>query len=160
PQIGKITLLVRRNRTTPAQKRVEKILEESPAFDSLQERYGRGLAAFLQKKVDVVEGDVSQPGLDLDDATRQRLQRSVDLVVNSAGLTDFNPDLRDALSSNVDSTQGLLDFLRGCTRAGLMHLSTCYVVGMRDGRVNEELQVNYNPAGDAAFDAEREIESL
>jgi alcohol-forming fatty acyl-CoA reductase len=160
PQIGRITLLVRRSRTTPAQKRVEKILEESPAFDSLQERYGRGLAAFLQEKVNVVEGDVSQPGLGLEKATRDGLQKSLDLVVNSAGLTDFNPDLREALSSNVDATQYLLEFLRGCTDAGLMHLSTCYVVGMRDGRVTEELQVNYNPAGDTAFDAEREIESL
>src|SRR5262249_18560175 len=160
PQIGKITLLVRRNRTTAAQKRVEKILEESPAFDSLQERYGSGLAAFLQEKVEVVEGDVSQPGLGLDDTTRHRLQKSLDLVVNSAGLTDFNPDLRDALSSNVDSTQYLLEFLRGCPHAGLMHLSTCYVVGMRDGRVAEELRANYNPVGDVAFDAEREIDSL
>jgi hypothetical protein len=47
PKIGKITLLVRRNRTTPAQKRFEKILEESPAFDTLQERHGPGLWAFL-----------------------------------------------------------------------------------------------------------------
>ena len=41
-----------------------------------------------------------------------------------------------------------------------MHLSTCYVVGMRDGRVTEELQSNYNPAGDAQFEAEREVDSL
>jgi long-chain acyl-CoA synthetase len=41
-----------------------------------------------------------------------------------------------------------------------MHLSTCYVVGMRDGRVTEQLQENYNPAGDSQFDAEREVESL
>src|SRR5262249_42996079 len=160
PQIGKITLLVRRNRTTSAQKRVEKILEESPAFDSLQERYGRGLAAFFQEKVEVVEGDVSLPGLGLEEATLRRLQKSIDLVVNSAGVTDFNPDLRDALSSNVDSTLYLLGFLRGYSCAGLMHLSTCYVVGMRDGRVTEELEANYNPKGDGAFNAEREIESL
>ena len=160
PQIGKITLLVRRNRTTSAQKRFEKILEESPAFDTLQDRHGHGLAAFLREKVEVVEGDVSLPGLGLDPATRERLRNSLDVVVNSAGLTDFNPDLRDALSSNVDSTLHLLAFVRDCQRAGLMHLSTCYVVGMRDGRVTEGLQEDYNPAGDPAFRAEREIESL
>ena len=65
--------------------------------------------------------------------------RSLDVIANSAGLTDFNPDLRDALSSNVDSAINLLEFLRKCDHAGLMHLSTCYVVGMRDGRVTEEL---------------------
>src|SRR3984893_9471498 len=70
PNIGKITLLIRRNRTTAAQRRFEKIIEESPAFDTLQARHGRQLGAFLRQKVEVVEGDVSQPGLGLDDATQ------------------------------------------------------------------------------------------
>ncbi|GAC1674943.1 MAG: hypothetical protein PVS2B2_09500 [Candidatus Acidiferrum sp.] len=160
PNIGKITLLIRRNRATSAQRRFEKIVEESPTLDTLQSRHGRNLAAFLKDKVEVVEGDVSLPGLGLDEATQIRLAQSLDLIVNSAGLTDFNPDLRDALSSNVDSALHLLGFLRQCKHAGLMHLSTCYVVGMRDGRVTEELQDNYNPACDAQFDAEREVESL
>jgi long-chain acyl-CoA synthetase len=160
PNIGRITLLIRRNRTTSAQKRFEKIVEESPAFDPLHEHHGKKLGAFLNEKVEVVEGDVSLPGLGLDESTQARLQRSVDVVVNSAGLTDFNPDLRDALSSNVDSTLHLLEFLRKCKRAGLMHLSTCYVVGMRDGRVGEQLEENYNPARAPLFDAEKEIASL
>jgi long-chain acyl-CoA synthetase len=160
PNIGKITLLIRRNRTTSAQRRFEKIVEESPTFDTLQERCGRKLGAFLRGKVEVVEGDVSLPGLGLDEATQARLAKSLDLIVNSAGLTDFNPDLRDAVSSNVNSALHLLDFLRKTDHAGLMHLSTCYVVGMRDGRVTEELQDNYNPSNSPDFDAEREVESL
>src|SRR5712691_5407997 len=160
PDIGKITLLIRRNRTTSPQRRFEKIVEESPTFDTIHERHGRNLDAFLKEKVEVVEGDVSLPGLGFAEATQTRLARSLDLIVSSAGLTDFNPDLRDAVSSNVGSVVNLLDFLRKCDHAGLMHLSTCYVVGMRDGRVTEELRDNYNPAGDPKFDAEREVESL
>jgi long-chain acyl-CoA synthetase len=160
PDIRKITLLIRRNRTTSAQRRFEKIVEDSPAFDNLHERHGRQLGAFLKEKVDVVEGDVSLPGLGLDETTRAGLQKSLDLIVNSAGLTDFNPDLRDAISSNADSALHLVEFLRKCNHAGLMHLSTCYVVGMRDGRVSEELHDNYNPANDPRFDAEHEIASL
>jgi thioester reductase-like protein len=160
PDIGKITLLIRRNRTNSSQRRFEKIVEESPTFDGLQERYGRRLGEFLKEKVEVVEGDVSQSGLGMDEITQARLAKSLDLIVNSAGLTDFNPDLREALASNVDSTVYLLDFLRKCDHAGLMHLSTCYVVGMRDGRVDEELHDNYNPACDPDFDSEREIDSL
>src|SRR5205085_3083566 len=160
PNIGKITLLIRRNRTTSAQRRFEKMVEESPAFDSLHERYGRKLGTLLRETVEVVEGDVSLPGLNLDEATQARLQKSLDLIVNSAGLTDFNPDLRDALSSNVDSTLHLLGFLRKCKHAGLMHLSTCYVVGMRNGRVSEQLEDNYNATRDPRFEAENEIASL
>jgi len=160
PDIGKITLLIRRNRTTSAQRRFEKIVEESPTLDPLQGIHDANLAAFLREKVEVVEGDVSLPGLGLDSETQARLQRSLDVIANSAGLTDFNPDLRDALSSNVDATRYLLDFLRQCDHAGLMHLSTCYVVGMRDGRVQEELRANYNPLDNPDFDAEKEIASL
>ncbi len=160
PDIGKITLLIRRNRTTSAQRRFEKIVEESPTFDRLHEIHNSNLGAFVHEKVEVVEGDVSLPGLGLDEATQAHLQRSLDIIANSAGLTDFNPDLRDALSSNVDSTHYLLDFLRKCDHAGLMHLSTCYVVGMRDGRVHEELRANYNPLDNPDFEAEKEIASL
>jgi long-chain acyl-CoA synthetase len=160
PDIKKITLLIRRNRTTTAKRRFEKIVEESPTFDALQEIHGRGLSRFLKEKVEVVEGDVSAEGLGLDAETRERLAKSLDLVVNSAGLTDFNPDLRDALSSNVDSALHLVKFLQTSDRAALMHLSTCYVVGKRDGRVQEELSENYNPVDDPRFDSEQEIESM
>ncbi len=160
PDIGKITLLIRRNRTTTAQRRFEKIVEESPTLDGLQKQYGARLGEFLRQKIDVVEGDVSQPGLGLEEAVRARLAKSLDLVVNSAGLTDFNPDLRDAVSSNVESAEHLLHFIRISDHSALMHLSTCYVVGMRDGRVTEDLHDGYNPANVKNFDAEREIASL
>ena len=103
---------------------------------------------------------MSQPGLGLDSEARERLGRSVDVVVNSAGLTDFNPDLRDALASNVESAANLVEFLRSSDHAALLHLSTCYVVGARDGRVREQLQANYTPAGVEGFDAEREWQTL
>src|SRR5579862_1106131 len=100
----------------------------------------------------------------MDPETRQRLARSIDVVVNSAGLTDFNPDLRDALSSNVESAAHLVEFLRESERSGggaaLLHLSTCYVVGERDGRVREELKANYTPLNVAGFDAEHEWQTL
>src|SRR5205807_1495225 len=73
PDIGKITLLIRRNRTTSAQRRFEKIVEESPTFDTLQDRHGRKLGAFLKERIEVVEGDVSLPGLGLDEETQGRL---------------------------------------------------------------------------------------
>jgi thioester reductase-like protein len=160
PEIGRITLLIRRNRTTSGQRRFEKIVEESPAFDGLHEIHGGTLATFLKDKVEVAEGDVSLPGLGMDEETQARLARTLDLVVSSAGLTDFNPDLRDAIASNIDSTIHLVEYQRRCDHAALMHLSTCYVVGMRDGRVTEELRANYNPANHPEFDPEKEIASL
>jgi thioester reductase-like protein len=160
PQIGKIYLLVRRQRTTTAQRRFEKIFEESPVFDALQERLGDRFADFVAERVEVIEGDVSQPGLGMAPEARAQLARTLDLVVNSSGLTDFNPDLRDALASNVAPVIHLIDFLRTTDHSGLLHLSTCYVVGAKDGRVSEEVRPNYTPLGIPDFDAEREWQSL
>ena len=160
PEIGKIYLLVRRQRNITARRRFEKIVEVSPVFDRLEKRYGKNLSAFLTEKLEVVEGDVSDPGLGLDKETRDRLGRMIDLVVNSSGLTDFNPDLREALASNVEPAARLIEFLRASDHAALLHLSTCYVVGGRDGRVTEDLKPNYTPVGLQDFDYDRELRSL
>ena len=160
PEIGKIYLLIRRQRSATAVRRFEKIVEESPIFESFHERYGPGLGSFMRERVEVVEGDITLPGLGLDAATRARLAARLDLVVNSAGLTDFNPDLRTALAINVDGMIHLHEFVRACDHAALLHLSTCFVVGFRDGRVSEALVPNYTPLGISDFDAERERRSL
>ncbi len=160
PDIDKIYLLIRRQRSTPAQRRFEKIVESSPVFESFHEKYGEDLPRFLGERIEVVEGDVTLAGLGLEAETRTRLLARLDLVVNSSGLTDFNPDLRLALSINVDATVHVLDFIRQSDHAGLLHLSTCYVVGQRDGRILEEIRPNYTPAGVKGFDAEREREAL
>ena len=156
PEIGKLYLLIRRQKSNPARKRFEKMLEDSPVFDPVFAKYGDGLGALLADKIEVVEGDVSQAGIGLDPEAAARLGKELDLIVNSSGLTDFNPDLRDAVAVNVDSTYHLIEFIRGSNHAALLHLSTCYVAGQRDGRVGERLRPNYNPAGAADFDAEKE----
>ncbi len=160
PNIGKIYLLIRRQRTTTSQRRFEKIFEESPVFDPLQEQLGDRFAEFVSERVEVIEGDVSQPGLGIAPDVRAQLARNLDLVVNSSGLTDFNPDLREALASNVAPVLHLIEFLRESDHAAMMHLSTCYVVGGKDGRVVEEVQPNYTPLGVPDFDAEHEWHSL
>ncbi len=109
------------------------------------------LGALLAEKIEVVEGDVSQPGLGLDAETTARLRNELDLIINSSGLTDFNPDLRDALAVNVDSTHHLIEFIRASDHAALLHLSTCYVAGQRDGRVGEDVRLNYTPTGRGGF---------
>jgi len=160
PDIGRIYLLIRRQKSNPARHRFEKLVEESPVFDPLYERYGEGLPRFLSERVEVVEGDVTKPGLGLEPEVSEALRKKLDLVINSSGLTDFNPDLRDALATNLDAPIHILDFVRQSDHAGLLHLSTCYVAGARDGRVGERLRPNYTPSGNPDFDAEAEWRGL
>ncbi len=160
PEIGRIYLLIRRQKSNPALRRFEKLVEESPVFDPLFARYGAYLRRFLRARVEVIEGDICQPGLGLAPEVAQSLGKNLDLVINSSGLTDFNPDLRDALTTNVDAALNIVDFVRTSDHAGLLHLSTCYVAGARDGRVAETVRPNYTPAGVADFDAEQEWRRL
>ncbi len=110
--------------------------------------------------MEVVEGDVTRAGLGLSAEVADRLKKNLDLVINSSGLTDFNPDLRDALLTNVDAAVNVVEFVRSCDHAGLLHLSTCYVAGAKDGRVLERLRPDYTPANIPGFDAEKEWRSL
>jgi long-chain acyl-CoA synthetase len=158
--VGRIYVLVRRQKSNPAQKRFEKLLEESPVFDPLYERHGQKFLQFVNQRVQVVEGDVTQSALGLGAEESALLRGKLDLIINSSGLTDFNPDLRDALSTNVDAAMNILEFVRHSDHAGLLHLSTCYVAGARDGRVSETVRPDYTPAGVENFDAEQEWNAL
>jgi len=160
PEVGKIYVLIRRQKSNPARKRFEKLVEDSPVFDPLYSRYRGALPQFLRERVEVVEGDVTQPGFGLDADIRESLRNNLDLIINSSGLTDFNPDLREALAANVDAVVNIVEFLRELDHAGLLHLSTCYVAGARDGRVGEGVRPDYTPAGIAGFDAENEWRAL
>ncbi len=160
PNVKRIYLLIRRQKSNPAERRFVKMVEDSPVFDPLFERYGSRLHDFLREKIEIVEGDVTQPGLGLTAESARFLQKNLDLIINSSGLTDFNPDLRDALATNTDAAVNILEFVRGSDHAGLLHLSTCYVAGEQDGRVAEKLTPNHNPRGLTDFDAEQEWRSL
>jgi nucleoside-diphosphate-sugar epimerase len=160
PEIGRVYLLVRHNRNATSWQRFQRSIEESPVFDRLAAERGERFAEFLREKIEVVDGDVSKPGLGLAPDVRERLAERVDVIVNSSGLTDFNPDVRDALAMNVHATHHVLDFLKQCAHGSLLHLSTSYVVGYRDGRVLEELRRNYTPKNVPGYDAVVEWHSL
>ncbi len=160
PEIGRVYLLVREHKTATALERFNRVVEESPVFDRLAARYGDRFADFLRERVEVVPGDASKPDLGMAPDVRDRLAASLDVIVNSGGLTDFNPDLRDALAMNVNSTVHVLAFLKKCHHAALLHLSTCYAVGQRDGRILEELPKNYTPNDATGFEVEKEVAAL
>ena len=146
PEVKRIYLLIRRQKSNPAERRFEKMVEESPVFDPLFDRYGDGLPAISARK----------------SRSRGRRRHSVrprprtrncpppaeesGPIINSSGLTDFNPDLRDALVTNTDAAVNILEFVRSSDHAGLLHLSTCYVAGEQDGRVGEKLTAELQSA--------------
>src|SRR5215510_9423899 len=145
PEIERIYVFLRPKALVPARQRVEKMLNTSPAFRPLHERFGPRLSAYLAERIEVVEGELSEPDLGLAPALVRRLRRDLDVFVHCAGLVDFNPELRKALSSNVDATLRVADFVEACDHASLLHISTCYVAGKRYGEIPETLEPNFAP---------------
>jgi long-chain acyl-CoA synthetase len=161
PEIGKIFLLVRKSATESSDERFWKTIATSDALEPLRTAHGDGFEAFLREKVVPIDGDVGLPlcGIDL-----ARLDGAIDAVVNVAGVVDFNPPLDEALDTNAFGAQNLVALSRALGNAPLMHTSTCYVVGNREGLIAEEMPGEGHPfpraeeLGADLWNPEREIQ--
>lgn len=158
PDTGRIYVLLR-GKGRGVKERFEKIVNENMGFLPLHEKYGDKLSAFISARVEVVAGDLGTPGLGIDPETAKRLHGCVDLVINCAGLVDFNPDIRDAVSSNVEGALHVGEFAAKCKHAAMLHVSTCYVAGTRDGFIPETLRQGLAPNNEP-LDANEEFKNL
>ncbi|MEL6178740.1 MAG: SDR family oxidoreductase, partial [Myxococcota bacterium] len=136
--IDRLYLMIRGNKQFTAQERFDQQVITSPAFDPVREVYRDGFDDFVADKIQVIAGDLTHDGLGFDDAIAAELREHLDLFLNSAGLVDFNPSLEASLSINTRGLLRIVEFVKGCDKASLLHVSTCYVTGTRDGVVSEE----------------------
>jgi len=139
PEIGRVFVLVRPGTGGTAEARFFGKVVPSRPFDPLRARLGDRFDAFMREKCVPLAGDVSDPLLGLSAADLDRL-RGLAAVVNSAGLVDFNPSLELALGVNALGPRHAADLCRA-TGAALLHVSTCFVAGSRDGVVHEDEEI-------------------
>lgn len=159
PDIARITLMVRGRKGQPATDRVRAIFERSPALRPLRERYGPALHAYLDARLDVVEGDVTKPLCGLDAGTLLWLEEAVDAVVHVAGLTDFMPDPLRAYEANVLGAKHVADVVARTRSRRMIHTSTAYVAGTASGYVPERIDPGHAPNG-TRFDIDAEVLGL
>jgi 2-alkyl-3-oxoalkanoate reductase len=81
-----------------------------------------------------IRGDVRQPGLGLDAVTQAWLAQHVDVVVHCAALVQFEADMDDLAAVNVDGTRHVAALF---ATSQIVHVSTAYVCGLRDGLITE-----------------------
>lgn len=83
-----------------------------------------------------IKGDITAPRFGLDDDAWNALAGEIDLIVHCAAVTDFAAewDLHQAV--NIDGTRHVLE-LAETGDAGLVHVSTAYVCGDREGMILE-----------------------
>ncbi len=163
PDVGRVYCLVRPGAGNTAEQRFYKKVASSEAFRPLRDRYGAGTEAFLRTKIVAIPGDIGRPLCNFDDAQFAAFAEAggVDVILNSAGLVSFMPSLESALRINAQGAKNVLEVARRL-KAKLVHVSTCYVAGQRDGEVWEDEEVvGYFPRQDDLrdrdFDANAEM---
>ncbi|MCH0566497.1 MULTISPECIES: SDR family oxidoreductase [unclassified Streptomyces] len=91
-----------------------------------------------------VTGDITRPGLGLTDEARG-IVAGADRIVHCAAVTDFGLPYARYERVNVAGTRNVLDIALA-HRTPLVHVSTAYVCGERDGTAREdELDVGQHP---------------
>ena len=69
PNVGKVTVLLRKKGLRGAKRRLEKMINESYAFEPWHKRHGDNLSNFLAGRLEAVDGDLGTEGLGLDEET-------------------------------------------------------------------------------------------
>jgi nucleoside-diphosphate-sugar epimerase len=107
----------------------------------------------------VVEGDISLPGLGLNDRVRHEIALSVEEVWHCAASLSFQEENRaDIFQMNVDGTRQVLDLVKMVPTHRLHHVSTAYIAGNRsDVALENEIDVGQtfrNPYEESKCQAE------
>ena len=157
PDTGHVYLVLRSGKRS-AQQRLDALLDDSPVFRAVLARGGQSAMQRIRNRLRAINGDVSKPNLGIADDQLELLRKQIDLVVNLAGLVDFDPDVREAAAANVVGPLFVADFVRSCRQARLLHVSTAFVSGKRPGRIREAVET-LSP-GDHPLDAKAECNWL
>lgn len=141
PEIGRITLLIRGSKKLSAEQRMHQQVFGVPLFDSLKTLYGAGFQHFINSKVRLLEGDLTEHYFGLSPLRFEQFAESIDLIINSAASVDFREPLDQALRINTLSLNNIIAAARrpnGYTLP-VLHVSTCYVNGFNKGFIKEEV---------------------
>jgi long-chain acyl-CoA synthetase len=135
PELKHLVVQVRRRKNLSGPQRFYSEVLQSPPLRPTVERLGG--ESVVRQKVRVVEGDLDQPLCGIPAEQLDELKGGVDVVVNLAGVVDFDPPVNESVEPNVYGTQHIIDLVQ-LLNAKLVHVSTAYVTGTKDGRISED----------------------
>src|ERR1041385_3999432 len=147
PELKHLFVQVRPKKNISGEHRFYSEVLLSPPLRPVVERVGG--ERLVRDKVQVVEGDLDQPLCGLRDDQIVRLKGCVDIVVNLAGVVDFDPPVNESFETNVYGVEHLIELVK-LLDAKLVHVSTSYVAGKKNGRIAESVPIEgYFPLRDA-----------
>lgn len=162
---ARIYCLIRSTPSKSAEQRFHEEVMTSAIMDPLRKNFGDTFDAFVRAQVEPVAGDISRENCGIAEPHLTMLREKLDVVINSAGLVDFTPPLDTALEINTIGADYVAKFAASLRSKKLVHISTCFVVGAKPGRVREDTPiVGYFPKSDemkgVKFSWEREVKDM
>ncbi|MBM4780028.1 MAG: AMP-binding protein [Archangiaceae bacterium] len=141
-ELAHVYVLVRKGSAKDAKSRFFDKVATSEPFEPLRTKFGGEAEsiAWLEKKVTILDGDITDPWMGMDETAARALKGQIDVVINCAGLVSFNPSLEVGLNVN---THGVKFLVEACLfwDVPLVHMSTAFVAGNRSGLVFEDEEV-------------------
>ena len=152
PELKHLVVQVRRKKHLSGEQRFYSEVLQSPSLRATVDLIG---VDSIRKKVTIVEGDLSLPMCGIRAEQLAQLTDAVDVIINTAGLVEFEPPLDESLITNVYGIRNLIELVQ-LLDVKLVHISTCYVAGKRDGRMPEDEEIvgyypNRKDANDTRF---------
>src|SRR3984957_3845041 len=156
PEIERVYLLIRGDRRSSLGRFRREILD-SPVFAPLREHLGAKFDHYIEEKIVVVPGDITNKGL-LAEEAKPFKPGSLDAVVHSAGLVNFEASLEKAIEVSTTGVAHGIEFSQQ-VGAAMMHVSTCDAAGIADGhRYEDDIPKDWCPNGGKSFRLDREID--
>jgi thioester reductase-like protein len=125
-----VTALARSSNGHSARVRVEDALGLVAA---VQDRDGEAMG-----RLDVVEGDLAQPGLGLSDASMAQIRDTTGEIWHSGASLSFrDEDRHGVFRVNLEGTRTVLELAHAIPGGRLHHVSTAYIAGERTGPARE-----------------------
>src|SRR4051812_38448230 len=149
PELKHVIVQVRRKKTVSGEQRFYSDILQSAVLRPIVARIGESV---VRTKIQVVEGDLDQALCGIPADQLEHFRGKVDVVVNLAGVVDFDPPVNESVEPNVYGTQHLIELVK-LLDTKLVHVSTCFVARKRDGRISEDLEIDgYFPKGNTEKD--------
>src|ERR1700674_5213543 len=118
PEIERLHVLIRGDRRS-SHLRFRREILDSPALAPVREHLGARFDRYVEEKIAIVPGDITEPGLVSDDAGT--LHGAIDAVIHCAGLVNFEASLEKAITINTIGVANVIDFCR-VQCAALVHI--------------------------------------
>ncbi|KAK6119897.1 hypothetical protein DH2020_046371 [Rehmannia glutinosa] len=138
PNVKKLYLVLRAADYESALHRFNTEVMAKDLFMVVKEKYGAKLNSIIQEKITIVAGDIARDCLGLEGSTLEELYQEVEIVLNLAATTNFDERFDVALGINTIGAANVLNFSKKCSKLRvLLHVSTAYVCGEKEGLVLE-----------------------